>query len=1087
MNLGCVTFINATFDGGCAIYPKMRNELKVLLKQRRQVMKKPRTGPNAFFEALEDASNLSEIPTPVIRNYPWSWHDYDVEGQSHLCIAVTENQDFKLEYVTLFKGKSEYIRLLFYDPVEEIYCAMDPSKIGKLFVKDSTMPRCKKCKKTYIIGSSHQCRCIACGYFDCLGSGKSDFAFGAVTCQICNIKLFDHHCKKNHDKKCNKNKKRCLECDFIVYKKDSNDLEHECFKSKCVSCDSWVGVSAKHRCYVPVIPEDDLVISEDYYFYDIECCMDEYHKYGDKWTKHVLAMINVVDFSGARVGCYETFTDFFNFVTSLKPGAPKGKITFIAHNSAKYDNTYMLKGLQELDIQYSTVRSIGNTYMYITIQEGKIRFIDSFLLFPSSLAGLAKAFGLELSKGYFPYNFFTVERKRYVGHIPIDEFKDKDEPEFLKWYEDNQIIDLFELCKEYCYNDCQMLAGAMKKYRQFYLDKTDGKFDPLAMCFTAAQVSMKIDQCMFLKAGTRPRLTHDFDICHKSISWLYSQLGDQFKEAELDVQISDDLTLNALHNRVAYIFVKCFDVGCKSRYPHAFSTHPVIGCKTSYVKTRFRMLLKNLDDHLNEVYDKYILMKECDWKGELIDPLPILKIRQALKGGRTECFVSYMPDCHASYLDVNSMYPAVQSGRFNSLVNGYPGRLLKFPTDHGRHVIGITPEILHRMYEYEEYPFENPASEAFFGLLWLRVFSDPEKRMKGLPPLLPHRILINGNEKLVFGDGLVEGVWTSAEVCLAVRMGYVITEVIDAFESKEKSSKHFRDFILSMYKDKVHASGWPAGVETDEQKQRYMNLCKSRIGIELDPEKMVVSKPARAAAKVTANSHWGKLGQRKMTSKTFVIDWDELLKLKDDYTKESEIRRAWVGDDKKMKYEVQVDELDDTVPPAKTSNCLQACFVTSYARIRLYECMWHVARQGGTIIYCDTDSIIFDGPVPDFIMDGMLGQLSSELEEGEYINHFMSLGAKAYRYETNKEHVKQCSKGITFTKSTIPRDVYKNMVLRGETIQVDQLRIKNYNGTMGTVLGFKKVLKATNDKREFYEDEIGNMVSRPLFNDEEES
>jgi hypothetical protein len=114
-------------------------------------------------------------------------------------------------------------------------------------------------------------------------------------------------------------------------------------------------------------------------------------------------------------------------------------------------------------------------------------------------------------------------------------------------------------------------------------------------------------------------------------------------------------------------------------------------------------------------------------------------------------------------------------------------------------------------------------------------------------------------------------------------------------------------------------------------------------------------------------------------------------------------------------------------------------------------------------------------------MNGMLGQLSNELEPDEFISHFMALGAKAYRYETSRGVVKQRHKGISMKKNIIPKDVYESLVKTKTSIEMDQLRITNYGNVMGTAVGFKKKIQSTNDKRDFFEDQNGNIVSRPLI------
>ena len=69
-------------------------------------------------------------------------------------------------------------------------------------------------------------------------------------------------------------------------------------------------------------------------------------------------------------------------------------------------------------------------------------------------------------------------------------------------------------------------------------------------------------------------------------------------------------------------------------------------------------------------------------------------------------------------------------------------------------------------------------------------------------------------------------------------------------------------------KFQVEASGWPPGVETDEQKDAYIQRYYEKEGIRLDKNRIEVNHGLRTIAKLTLNSFWGKLGQRPDQSQT---------------------------------------------------------------------------------------------------------------------------------------------------------------------------------------------------------------------------
>ena len=90
------------------------------------------------------------------------------------------------------------------------------------------------------------------------------------------------------------------------------------------------------------------------------------------------------------------------------------------------------------------------------------------------------------------------------------------------------------------------------------------------------------------------------------------------------------------------------------------------------------------------------------------------------------------------------------------------------------------------------------------------------------------------------------------------------------------------------------------------------------------------------------------------------------------------------------------------VTPLKNGNVVVACFVTSYSRLKLSEKMCELQHR---VIYYDTDSIIYyinenDNDV-NIQCGNYLGELTNELNEGEWIESFCSSGPKCYSYVTN--------------------------------------------------------------------------------------
>lgn len=69
----------------------------------------------------------------------------------------------------------------------------------------------------------------------------------------------------------------------------------------------------------------------------------------------------------------------------------------------------------------------------------------------------------------------------------------------------------------------------------------------------------------------------------------------------------------------------------------------------------------------------------------------------------------------------------------------------------------------------------------------------------------------------------------------------------------------------------------------------------------------------------------------------------------------------------------------DSLTITNNTNIYAAVFTTAYARMRLYE---FLAKVGGRLIYCDTDSVIYElSPNPDenLKVGSLMGDLTNEL------------------------------------------------------------------------------------------------------------
>ena len=91
------------------------------------------------------------------------------------------------------------------------------------------------------------------------------------------------------------------------------------------------------------------------------------------------------------------------------------------HNLSHFDGIFLLpviSKLQDKTLKLSVIKR-DNNLINIRVKFGKntINIRDSYLLLPSSLAKLAKSFGV-LEKGIFPYNFVSANNLEYIGETP---------------------------------------------------------------------------------------------------------------------------------------------------------------------------------------------------------------------------------------------------------------------------------------------------------------------------------------------------------------------------------------------------------------------------------------------------------------------------------------------------------------------------------------------------------------------------------------------------------------------------------------------------------------------------------------------
>ena len=110
--------------------------------------------------------------------------------------------------------------------------------------------------------------------------------------------------------------------------------------------------------------------------------------------------------------------------------------------------------------------------------------------------------------------------------------------------------------------------------------------------------------------------------------------------------------------------------------------------------------------------------------------------------------------------------------------------------------------------------------------------------------------------------------------------------------------------------------------------------------------------------------------------------------------------------------EVQFRNTEGFVEQNNKVNVVIAAFTTAYARLKLYDLLDLLQER---VLYYDTDSVIYvhKPGKPDPPLGNYLGDLTDELNAGDYITSFVSGGPKNYAYRTKRGKTETKIRGIT--------------------------------------------------------------------------
>jgi hypothetical protein len=385
-----------------------------------------------------------------------------------------------------------------------------------------------------------------------------------------------------------------------------------------------------------------------------------------------------------------------------------------------------------------------------------------------------------------------------------------------------------------------------------------------------------------------------------------------------------------------------------------------------------------------------------------LDLNPFLQPDMALYGGRVECFRLYTdvadsPLKYINYVDVVSLYPFVMSTypmpmgpptiireHFRPLVKGqlpYIGLIfckVLFPATQKLHIPVL--------------PFRCPKTRCLLFPLCAKCAID---RNQGVCMCSPD-------------ERAITGVYCVEEVNLCLRHGYKLVQIYEVWDFTE-TGKIYTDFIRSIFSIKLQATGFPEGVQTDLDRERYVTLCRKN-GYDVETERFRRDSSLRGIAKIILNSAYGRLCLRSNQCQTqFITRLDEIYDI--------------LHDDRKqvMDYQIVTDHVawiqwchrfSSDVPVPDNVNIILAAHITCFARIHLYKML----TASSDPIYADTDSLCYlnHGADPPKELEvsttNFLGELQSELScaklgctelhpSGHSIKRLIALAPKSYSYQ----------------------------------------------------------------------------------------
>ena len=404
-----------------------------------------------------------------------------------------------------------------------------------------------------------------------------------------------------------------------------------------------------------------------------------------------------------------------------------------------------------------------------------------------------------------------------------------------------------------------------------------------------------------------------------------------------------------------------------------------------------------------------VVMWECDWDRlrksdpelqaylqdlSLVSPL---EPRDAFFGGRTNAATLHAEANldegeEIRYVDVTSLYPTVN--KYDEYPVGHPV-ILTHPDNQDISVyFGVAKvEVLAPRQLYHPVLPHRSNGKLTFPLCRSCVTEEMKK------PLTERSYVCNHSEE----ERMFVGTWCTPELMQAQEEGYVVRKILEVwhFPTNQRKRGLFADYVNTWLRLKQESSGYPSWAQSPEQKAEFVRLYAEKEGINLDPDKIEKNPGRKATSKLSLNSYWGKFGENLHKALTYTVTHPgELYELVSNPLLDINTVRVCTED----RLEVVATPLKQDLPDNGKINIFIAAFTTCHARLRLYK---HLKTVGENALYYDTDSVIYKWAPgqPEIPLGDYLGEMTNELEDGDFIVDFSSAGPKNYGYVTQQGKV----------------------------------------------------------------------------------